>query len=41
MATRRATRQYNDLMGFLNDYNATIKDGSIFLTATAGSSRRS
>jgi hypothetical protein len=33
MATRRATRQYNDLMGFLNDYNATIKDGSIFLPA--------
>lgn len=31
MATRRATRQYDNLMGFLNDYRSTIKDGSIFL----------
>jgi hypothetical protein len=33
MAVRRATRKYDDILSFLRDYEATLKDGGVFLPA--------
>lgn len=33
MAVRRATRQYDDILSFLNDYDSTIQSGGVFLPA--------
>lgn len=33
MAVRRATRRYDDILSFLRDYEATLKDGGVFLPA--------